>query len=140
MSALGRRIRGAALIVVAVALLAGSIWGDDDHFPFGPFRMYSTTNTLDDVINTVRLEGVDAAGTTVTIRTQDLGMRPAEVNGQVARFRREPSRLKYLIESYARANPDDPPLVQITLKHGLWQLEDGRPIAYTEEVVATWEA
>lgn len=140
MSSAGRRVRGAALIVVGIALLAGSVWGDDDHFPFGPFRMYSTTNTLDDVINTVRLEGIDAEGTAISIRTQDLGLRPAEVNGQVALFRRDPSRLGYLMESYTRANPDAPPLVEITLKHGLWQLENGRPIAYSEEVVATWEA
>jgi hypothetical protein len=129
-----------ALVVVGVALLAGSVWGDDDNFPFGPFRMYSTTNTLDDVINTVRLEGVDAEGTALTIRTQELGLRPAEVNGQVPRFRRDPTQLRYLAESYARANPDAPPLVQLTLKHGLYQLEDGKPVSYSEEVIATWRA
>ena len=138
MTATGRRIRGAAVLVVAVALLAGTVWGDDDHFPFGPFRMYSTTNTLDDMVNTVKLEGVDASGATLEIRTQDLGLRPAEVNGQVARFRRDPSLLRHLAASYARANPDEPRLVSLTLKYGLWQLSGGEPVSYSEEDIATW--
>ena len=32
------------MIVVLGLLLAGTVWGDDDAFPFGPFRMYSTRN------------------------------------------------------------------------------------------------
>lgn len=135
---MGRHIRTAAVIVVLVALLAGTVWGDDDHFPFGPFRMYSTTNALDDVVNTVKLEGVDTTGATIAIRTQDLGLRPAEVNGQVARFRRDPSLLRHLAASYARANPDAPRLVALTLSYGLWQLEGGEPVSYSEEEVASW--
>lgn len=135
---LGRRARTVGVIVVLAALIAGTAWGDDDHFPFGPFRMYSTTNALDDVVNTVKLEGVDTTGATIAVRTQDLGLRPAEVNGQVARFRRDPSLLAHLAASYSRANPDRPRLVELTLKHGLWQLENGEPVSYSEEEVATW--
>ena len=128
----------AAVIVVLGAVLAGTIWGDDDHFPFGPFRMYSTTNSLDDVVNTVKLEAEDETGATIEIRTQDLGLRPAEVNGQVGRVREDPSLLQHLMDSYERANPDRPALVGLTLKYGLWQLENGMPVSYTEEEVATW--
>ena len=138
MTSTGRRIRGAAVLILGFALLAGTVWGDDDHFPLGPFRMYSTTNALDDVVNTVKLEGVDASGATLEIRTQDLGLRPAEVNGQVARFRRDPSLLRFLAASYARANPDEPRLVSLTLKYGLWQLRGGEPVSYSEEDIATW--
>ena len=137
-TASGRRLRGVATLVVIGALFAGAAWGDDDHFPFGPMRMYSTTNALDDVINTVKLEGTDVNGATFEVRTQDLGLRPAEVNGQVARFRRNPSLLRHLAASYARANPDEPRLVGLTLKYGLWQLRGGEPVSYREEDVATW--
>lgn len=138
MTVLGRRIRALATVLVLAALLAGAAWGDDDHFPFGPMRMYSTTNSLDDVVNTVKLEGVEAGGAVVAVRTQDLGLRPAEVNGQVARFRRDPSLLRHLIAAYSRANPDRPRLVELRLIYGLWQLEGGEPVSYREEEIARW--
>ncbi len=128
-----------ATVLVVVGLLAGTAWGDDDHFPFGPFRMYSTTNDLDGTVNVVRFSAVDATGAELAPRSQDFALRPAEVNGQVARFRAVPALLENLATAYARVHPDRPPLVRIELKHGFHHLEDGRPVAYSEETVAVWE-
>lgn len=125
-------------VLVLAALLAGTAWGDDDHFPFGPFRMYSTTNELDGTVNAVRFRATDAEGEQLEPRSQDFGMRPAEINGQVARFRSDPSLLEKLAVAYERLHPDAAPLVEIELRYGLHQLEDGRPVSYSEESVATW--
>ena len=125
-------------VLVAIALLAGTAWGDDDHFPFGPFRMYSTTNELDGTVNAIRFRATNAAGEQLEPRSQDFGLRPAEINGQVSRFRSDPSLLEHLATAYSRLHPEDPRLVEIELRYGLHQLEDGRPVSYSEESVATW--
>ncbi len=39
----GRAVRTVATLAVAVLLTAGTVWGNDDEFPFGPFRMFSTS-------------------------------------------------------------------------------------------------
>ena len=43
-SARGRAVRLAATLIAGVLLLAGTVWGSDDHFPFGPFLMYAGVN------------------------------------------------------------------------------------------------
>jgi hypothetical protein len=134
----GKSLRLSGTALVMALLLAGTFFGDDDHFPFGPFRMYSTTNELDGTVNTIRFRAVNAEGETVEPRSQDFGLRPAEINGQVARIRRQPELLSRLAETYGRLHPDRPPLVEIELRYGLHQLSNGRPIAYSEEEVATW--
>ena len=128
---------GATALVVALLLL-GTFKGDDDHFPFGPFRMYSTTNELDGTVNAIRFQARNEAGELLQPRSQDFGLRPAEINGQVARIRRDPGLLGELASVYERIHPDRPPLVELQLRYGLHQLSNGRPVAYSEEEVATW--
>lgn len=138
MTRTGRTARLAGTAIVLGLLLIGTFWGDDDHFPFGPFRMYSTTNELNGTVNAIRFRAVNAEGDAIEPRSQHFGLRPAEINGQVARIRRDPALLANLAETYQRLHPDRPPLVEIQLRYGLHQLSNGRPIAYTEEEVATW--
>jgi hypothetical protein len=140
LSARGRLIRLVATGLVAAALLWGTAFGNDDNFPFGPMRMYSTTNDLDGTVNSVRFYAVDAEGRELTPRSQDFGLRPAEINGQVGRLRADPDLLGRLAESYAKAHPDAAPLRELTLGYGIWTLEDGRPVAYSEEKLVTWSA
>ncbi len=138
LSSRGRAARAVATLVVAAATVAGSAWGQDDHFPFGPFRMYSTTNDLNGTVTTIRFQARNEAGELVEPRAQDFGLRPAEVNGQVARLRADPELMGHLASVYERIHPDRPPLVEIELRYGLHQLENGRPVAYSEQEVATW--
>lgn len=133
-----RLVRLTLTFLVLVALLAGTAWGDDDHFPFGPFRMYSTTNELNGTVNAIRFRAINEDGERSEPRSQDFGMRPAEINGQVGRFRRDPSLLGRLADAYVRLNPERAALVEIELRYGLHHLRDGRPISYSEETVAVW--
>ena len=138
LTARDRAVRLVLTGLVLAALLAGTAWGDDDHFPFGPFRMYSTTNELNGTVNAIGFRAVNADGESLQPRAQDFGMRPAEINGQVSRFRSDPSLLAHLASAYSRLHPDAAPLVEIQLRYGLHQLRDGRPVSYTEQEVATW--
>lgn len=118
--------------------MVGTFFGDDHHFPFGPMRMYSTTNEVDGPINSIILEGTTDDGTVVRIKPRTLGMRPAELDGQARRFRADPSLLRYVIETYERTNPGGPRLTSLRLSFGVTQLRDRKAVSYRETVIAEW--
>ncbi|MGH2730970.1 MAG: hypothetical protein ACRDJI_10245 [Actinomycetota bacterium] len=137
LTATGRRVRALATAAALVLLVAGTAWGDDDHFPFGPFRMYSTTSKLDGEVRAVQLEGVDASGETFAIPFRDVGLRRSEVEGQLPSFISDPTRLRYLADAYDHFGPG-PHLVEVHLMLGVHDLEDGRPVLFHKELLATW--
>lgn len=126
------------MVVVLGALVAGTAWGQDDHFPFGPFRMYSTTNSPSGRITRIVFVGITEEGEQISIRSRQFGMRPAEVDGQVPRIRESPHLVRYLMEAYENANPDAPRLEEFRIVYGIHQLEDRVPVSYEERVVARW--
>lgn len=120
-----------------LALVLGTIFGQDDHFPFGPFRMYSTTTT--ERVTVLIFQGVGDDGSRRAIPASAFGLRPAEIHGQIARFRdRLPDLLGILVRSYASRHPNEPPLRRLELAYGVHLLDDGRPVAYEEQPLAVW--
>jgi hypothetical protein len=138
LTAAGRRVRGLATAIVIALLLAGGLWGDDDHFPFGPMRMYSTTNAPSGRVQVIRFEGVTEDGQTVDITTGSFAMRPAEIDGQMDRFRSDPGLLRHLVTAYERISGDEIRLVELRLVIGVHTLRNRRSVSYSEDVVARW--
>jgi hypothetical protein len=135
----GRRRRLVASALVVLLLLAGTAWGRDDDFPFGPFRMYATTQHLDGFTSWFRTEGVLADGSVVDIPTSQLGLRRAELEGQLDRFRQRPELLDLLITAYERRQPDHVPLVELRVVKHRQDLRDGLPVGEpTERVEVAW--
>lgn len=126
----------AATVAVLVAVVAGTAWGQDDHFPFGPFRMYSTTTT--DRVTVVRFTATTAGGEDLVLRSADFGLRPAEVQGQVERVVADPTLLEAFAEAYAELHAESPPLDRVALVFGTHHLRDGREVRYDEVVLAEW--
>jgi hypothetical protein len=120
-------------------LVAGTFWGDDDHFPFGPFRMYSTTNKPSGRITAIAFRGTLETGEVISIRSGSFGLRPAEVDGQIVRFRSHPEDLAHLVESYERFNPEAPRLNRFEIVYGIHDLENGHDVGFSETVIAAWE-
>jgi len=87
------KLRLVAGAVLLAAVLAGTLWGQDDDFPVGPFRMYATAARPTGAVRTAELFGVRADGTRVLLQAHDVGLRRAELEGQLPRFRRDPSLL-----------------------------------------------
>ena len=115
MTQTGRRLRlGVAALVFGV-LAVGTLWGDDDHFPFGPFRMYASTHPVDGTTTWFELEGVTATGERLVLADGAYGMRRAELEARVGWYGEEPSRLAALADAYAKRHPGDPPLVALEL-------------------------
>lgn len=125
-------------MVVLVGLLAGAWVGDDDNFPFGPFRMYSTRNSLDGHVNAPLFRGVTEDGDEVTVSFEALGLRRAEVDGQFDRLVEDTDLLGKLVLAREEMTPDEPRLVELHLYRRTTDLEGGRPAGEEEVLVAIW--
>ena len=90
-----RRVAAAA---VAALALAGTLWGEDDDFPFGPVRMYATSARATGTVRTAELWGIHADGSHEVLEAGDVGLRRAELEGQLPRFRAEPALLGALAD------------------------------------------
>jgi hypothetical protein len=142
MDAVGARGRAARIAVTVLAcalLLIGSLWGDDDEFPFGPFRMYASVPDVNAPARDTRLEAIDGAGATVLLTERNTGIRRAEIEGQMDRFLGDPALLRVVAAAYAKRNRQAPELRQVRIVIRWHDIRDGVPTgAWHDEVVTTW--
>src|ERR1700754_1600390 len=135
----GRRSRVWCSLAVLALLLAGTFWGQDDDFPFGPFRMYSTAPCRDEDAKDTRVEGVDVAGRTVPLTETNTGIRRAEIEGQEQAYAADPSRLNRIAMSYREHTPGAAPLHQVRIVVRWHGVRDSRPTGtYRDDVIANW--
>src|SRR5215207_9144541 len=131
------RLAGAA--VVLTLLLVGAVWGDDDAFPFGPFRMYSTRADPDAAVVSTRVVGLTAGGEEVRLSGGQVGLRRAEFEGQLPRVEAHPELLGLLADSYAAKHPGAEELVEVQVVQRRFELSDGQPTdAYSDTVVVEY--
>ena len=134
----GHGVRLTSSIVVVALLVAGTFWGDDDNFPFGPFRMYSTKQGLDGEVRAMAVEGLTTEGVWVEVPFEDFGLRRADVEGQLGRFERPPLELLDQMESaYLRFHQADEGFRALRLREHTFDIEDGLEAGETIETVAT---
>ncbi|MFY1631887.1 hypothetical protein ACN27F_01180 [Solwaraspora sp. WMMB335] len=141
LTAPGRLVRVLTTAVVFALLLAGTVWGTDDHFPFGPFSMYAGVNGPDDPAPDTRVEGTDATGAILVLDEHNAGVRRAEIEGREAAYVADPDQLALIADSYAELNPGAPPIVRVAV---IVRLHEIRASAATgrwhEETRAVWQA
>jgi hypothetical protein len=131
LSPVARRTRLAAAGAVLAVVLAGTVWGDDDAFPFGPFRMYSTRADPDQPVISTRVVGLTATGEEVRLSGGQVGLRRAEFEGQLPRIVEDPELLGLLADSYAEKHPDAEPMVEVQVIQRHIELSSGQP---TDEI------
>ena len=134
----GRVLRGGATAAVLALTLLGTVAGDDDHFPVGPFRMFSTKTARDGAVKVALIRGVTTDGVDVRLEMASFGMRRAEFEGQLDRIADDPSLLAVLVEARERRRPNARPLREVRLVSARWLLRDGRRVDYVETPVAVW--
>ncbi|MBX7269273.1 hypothetical protein KIF24_26815 [Micromonospora sp. Llam7] len=135
----GRTVRVGATALGLAVLLAGTVWGADDHFPFGPFRMYSTSDPSDADAPDTRVEGVDLTGNLVDLGERATGIRRAEIEGQQSRYVADPGQLREVAEAYGRRHPDAPELVEVRIVIRWHDITDRRPTGrWVDETVVRW--
>jgi hypothetical protein len=136
----GRLARLAATLVVLALVLTGTIWGDDDEFPFGPFRMYSTRADPNQPVVSTRTVGVTAVGEEVRLSGGEVGLRRAEFEGQLDRIEARPELLGLLADAFADSHPSAPDLVAVQVVQRRFELEDGRQTgAYSDRVLVEYD-
>ncbi|MFN2588044.1 MAG: hypothetical protein ABR613_08000 [Actinomycetota bacterium] len=135
----GMHARLAAAIVVALLLLVGTFWGDDDNFPFGPFRMYSTKQELDGEVRATEIAGLTRTGTWVPLPFSDFGLRRADVEGQLGMLAQPPAEvLADMAVAYDRFDRGEEEIVALRLLERTIDVENGKPAGETVEIIATW--
>jgi hypothetical protein len=128
-----------ATLIGAVLLLAGTVVGSDDDFPFGPFKMYSTTDKLDAPVADTRVDAVDASGRHWVLTDSETGIRRAEIEGQLSSFTAAPARLSVVADAYARRNPHAPRLTELAVVVRWHELRGGQPTGgYHDETKVVW--
>ncbi|MFG2053770.1 hypothetical protein ACGFI9_07025 [Micromonospora sp. NPDC048930] len=137
----GRAIRLGATVLGLALLLAGTVRGTDDDFPFGPFRMYSTSDPPDAPAPDTRVEGVDRTGAVVPLDQDATGIRRAEIEGQQSRYVADPGRLRQVADAYAERHPAAPALVEVRIVIRWYDIQGGRPTGrWTDRTVVAWQA
>lgn len=137
---LSRRGRAARLWLaglVVAGLLAGTAVGSDDDFPVGPFVMFAFRADPDGVVSSLRLEAATSAGETVPVPVPAVGMRRAELEGEVDAFRADPARLAGLVAVHDRTDPGQP-WRELRLVRDDVHLRGGRPQPAVTVVLARW--
>ena len=135
LSPAARAARLVATALVLALLLAGTLWGTDDHFPFGPFKMYAGRAGPDGEVHSTRVVGLTAAGEEVRLSGGQVGLRRAEFEGQLPRLEQQPELLGLLAESFAERNPTAPELVSVQVVTRSFELHDGVQTGDHEDTV-----
>ena len=139
LSPAGIVLRLAATVFVLVGILYGTLYGTDDDFPFAPFRMFANSDNVNKPVKSARLEAVTEEGDLIVVRGAHVGMRRAEFEGQIRRFRADRELMGALAKAYARRNPDRPELVQINVVVRHYELDRGRPTKrFPDDIEVSW--
>ena len=130
-----------AVVVVVLGLLALGSWkADDDAFPVGPFVMFAFTTPPDGEVRSAAVESVDVLGhrAPVLLEPETVGLRRAEMEGQIPRVIEEPDLLGALADAHAHLQPRAPVWQQVDLVEHRVQLRDGRAVSESTVVLASW--
>ncbi|WP_018789070.1 hypothetical protein [Micromonospora sp. CNB394] len=140
LTARGRAVRLGATVIGLALLLYGTVRGTDDDFPFGPFRMYSTSEPPNAPAPDTRVEGVDRTGAVVPLGQEATGIRRAEIEGQQDRYAADPSLLRAVVDAFAERHPGAPELVEVRIVVRWFDIQGGRPTGeWTDETAVRWE-
>ncbi len=143
LSVAGRSSRLIAAAVVFGLLTVGAFVGLDDHFPFGPFRMYATSSQATGEVAVVALQMKTEGGDWTLVRPSPgtVGMNVAEFEGQLPRFEEDPDLLAAVAASRAALHPDEPEWTDLRIVRQATVVVDKVPTGeVVETVLAEWTA
>lgn len=134
-----RLVRVLVTLAILGGIVYGTFWGQDDLFPFGPFKMYATADKLNSPVADTRWELVDTTGATIELTQYNTGIRRAEIEGQIGRFEKDPALLSVVDDAYVKLNPRAPKAVLLRIVVRWHYLKDGVATGkYSDQVVASW--
>jgi hypothetical protein len=147
-----QRLGGAAkawrtvlVLLLAAGFCAGSLVGDDDWWPFSPWRMFSTSQAPSGSVWSTGIEVQTAADPgrwqPAPLTPENTGLNRAEVEGRIPQIEGDPARLGTLAASHARLRPDAPAWTALRVVRRLVVVVDRKPTGEVRtEVLAQWSA
>jgi hypothetical protein len=137
--------RTVVVLLLAAGFCAGSLVGDDDWWPFSPWRMFSTSQAPSGSVwsTGIEVQTADAPGRWVPapLTPENTGLNRAEVEGRIPQVTADPERLGTLAASHARLRPDAPAWTSLRVVRRLIVVVDRKPTGEVRtEVLAQWSA
>jgi len=142
-SRVGRSWRLGVTAVVFGLVTVGAFVGSDDHFPFGPFRMYATSSQATGEVAVVALQMKTEGSDWTLVRPSPgtVGMNVAEFEGQLPRFESDPDLLAAVAASRSALHPDEPAWTDLRIVSQATEVVDKVPTGeVVETVLAEWTA
>lgn len=131
-----------SLLMVSALFLAGTFFGTDAWWPFGPWRMYATSTAPSGPVGSTLIEVRTADATDwrpAPLVPDTVGLNRAEIEGRMPRIEADPSMLGTLIDSHARLRPDEPAWTAVRVVRSDVLLRDGSPTGETRDTtLAVW--
>jgi hypothetical protein len=133
--------RVVATAAVAGALLYGSAYGTDDLFPFGPLVQFAFRTDPDGGIASTFIDADTTTGQRVRVRLspKGVGIGRAEIEGQLAKIKKDPSLLQSVATAQRRLHPDQPHFTVLYLRQHIIDLQDGVKAGEHTITLVTWE-
>jgi hypothetical protein len=125
---------------VAVLLIYGTVFGSDDQFPFGPFKMYAGYFPPNGILTSTTVKAQTADGRDVFVSEADTGIARGDIEGELSAYEAHPDRLGDLAAAYHRRFPHASPYVAVQLVQKRWQLHDRRVVGSTVVTLVSWRA
>jgi hypothetical protein len=131
-----------ALLVTAGLFLAGTTVGQDDWWPFGPWRMYSTSTSPSGSVYYLAIqirEGDDPTWRPAPLTSTMTGLTRAEIEGRVPQMVAAPRMLGELAHSHSRLKPNEPAWNGVRVVRTDVLLTDGAPNGQVKQsTVVSW--
>jgi hypothetical protein len=137
--------RAVLVVLLAAGFCAGSLVGDDDWWPFSPWRMFSTSQAPSGSVwsTGIEVQTADRPGQwqPAPLTPANTGLNRAEVEGRIPQITADPGRLGNLAASHRRLRPDAPAWTALRVVRRLIVVVDRKPTGEVRtEVLAQWSA
>jgi hypothetical protein len=137
-----RAWRVAALGGLTALFLLGSVVGQDDWWPFGPWRMFATSSAPSGSVIAFAVQVQTEQQPDwhdVELSPASIGLNRAEVEGRSGVIEADPQMLGTLAASHARLRPHDAPWTAVRLVRRETVLADRVPTGeLRESEIALW--
>jgi hypothetical protein len=136
----GRLVRIMMTLAVTALILYGTVAGNDDKFPFGPFTMYSGFFPPNGVIISTNVTAQTAAGRTISVTQADTGIPRGDIEGELGAYEADPGRLGDLAAAYHHRFPEASPYVEMRIVETRWRLHNRAVVGQSLVTLVQWHA
>jgi hypothetical protein len=141
LSAAAKGWRIALLATLTALFLAGSLKGDDPWWPFGPWRMFSTSQAATGSVwaSAIQVETTPGTWFDAPLSPANVGLNRAEVEGRIPQIVADPSMLGTLAASHSKLRPGSDPWIGVRVVRRETVIVNRVPTGQVNlTILATW--